>query len=113
MRIIEWIIGLPRLTRILLVAAFALAVTLSISPLVDIIYADFFFSMDTRMAPSLVTAAFGLIMYLIGWWLIVGTVGERPALKKAIFWYLSIGIFAIVFVSLLLAAGVDLLNTVD
>ena len=59
MRIIEWIIGLPRLTRILLVAAFALAVTLSISPLVDIIYADFFFSMDTRMAPSLVTAVFG------------------------------------------------------
>jgi hypothetical protein len=101
---------LPRLIRILLVALFALAVTLALSPLVDLIYDHYFFSMETRIAPALVTATFGLMMYVLGWWLIVGTVGERPAARAAMVWYFGIGVLAVVVVVYLIATGVSLLN---
>ena len=73
----------------------------------------YFFSVDTRMVPALVTTVFGLIMYLLGWWLIVGTVGEKPAVRTAIVWYLGAGLAAIILVTTLLAVGINLLNTVD
>ncbi|MBZ0302122.1 MAG: hypothetical protein K8J31_20395, partial [Anaerolineae bacterium] len=69
------IVGIPRLIRVLLVALFALAVTLSVSPLVDIIYDRHFFSVHTVMIPALVSSGLGLVMYMLGWWLMVGTVG--------------------------------------
>ena len=107
---IQRIVRLPRLARILIIALFALAVTLSLSPLVDYIYSTYFFSMETRVVPSLISAGFGLIMYLIGWWLMVGTIGERPAARTALLWYLGTGILAIVVVSILVLRGVSLMN---
>ncbi len=101
---------LPRIVRILLVALFALAVTLAVSPLSDLIYDRYFFSMETRIAPALATAVIGLVMYLFGWWLMVGTVGERPAARPAVVWYFGVGVLAVVIVGYLVVSGVSLFN---
>ena len=106
-----FIIELPRLVRIVLVALFGLAVTLSLSPLVDLIYDRYFFSVNTVMVPALVSSAFGLAMYMVGWWLVVGTVGEKPEKRTAILWYVAVGLAAVVVVVVLTALGVSILNT--
>ena len=109
-RLVVLIVRWPRLVRILVVALFALAVTLALSPLVDYIYDRYFFSMETRIVPALVTSGFGLLMYLLGWWLLVGTVGERPAARIALLWYIGTGLVAVVVVSILVFRGVSLVN---
>jgi hypothetical protein len=101
---------LPRLARIGLVALFALAITLALSPLIDVIYDRYFFSTQTLIAPALVTTACGLIMYLLGWWLMVGTVGEKPPVRPALVLYFGIGLLAVVVVTYLLITGVSLIN---
>ena len=101
---------LPRLVRILLVGLFALAVTLALSPLVDLIYDRYFFSAQTVIIPALVTATFGLLTYMLGWWLLVGTVGERPEARAVTVWYFGIGVLAVVVVVYLILTGVSLLN---
>ncbi len=101
---------LPRLVRILLVGVFALAVTLSLSPLVDLIYDRYFFSAQTVIVPALVTATVGLIAYMLGWWLMVGTVGEQPEARAAMVWYFGIGVLAVIIVAYLILTGVSLLN---
>lgn len=101
---------LPRLVRILLVGLFALAVTLALSPLVDLIYDHYFFSTQTVIVPALVTATIGLITYMLGWWLMVGTVGEQPEARAAMLWYFGIGVLAVVIVVYLILTGVSLLN---
>lgn len=118
-RVVNAIIGLPRLVRILLVALLALMVTLAISPMVDEIYFNTLFTpiydlspSVARVLPSLVTAAVGLTMYTLGWWLIVGTVGESPQARLAILWYVGVGILALVVVVILIIRGVTLLNFV-
>jgi hypothetical protein len=108
--LLNGVIQLPRLARILLCALFALAVTLAFSPLIDYLYDRYFFDMNTVIVPALVTATLGLITYMIGWWLLVGTVGERPAVRTALVWYLGIGLLAVAVVVYLIASGVSLLN---
>ena len=107
-----WIVRWPRLVRILIVALFALAVTLALSPLVDYLYDRFFFSMETRMVPSLVSASFGLLMYLVGWMLMVGTVGEEPEARVALLWYIGTGVAAMLVVGILVVRGVSLVNII-
>jgi hypothetical protein len=109
-RLANHIVALPRLVRVLLAALFGLCVTLSLSPLIDLIYDRYFFSMETRMAPALVSSAFGLVMYMLGWWLMVGTVGERPGPRLAVLWYVGTGVFAVTAVTVLIIFGVHLLN---
>jgi hypothetical protein len=104
------IAALPRLARMLLVALFALAVTLAVSPLVDLIYDRYFFSVDTVLVPALISAGFGLLMYLLGWWLMVGTVGEPLAARPALVWYVGMGFAAVGVVLYLIVIGVNLLN---
>ena len=101
---------LPRILRIVLVAVFGLAVTLALSPLVDLIYSQYFFSMSTRILPSFISGGIGLASYAIGWWLMVGTVGERPIARIALLWYFGSGILAIVVVVFLIVRGVTLVN---
>lgn len=112
-RLVSRIVHLPRVIRVLIVGIFALAVTLAVSPLVDVIYDRYFFSTDTLMAPALVTAFLGLGMYLIGWWLIVGTVGETPPAHIRVLWYFGVGTGAVVIVTMLIILGIRLLNFVD
>jgi hypothetical protein len=108
-RLAEYILGLARLLRILLVVTLALFATLALSPIVDEIYIRFFFSMETRAIPYLISMTFGLLMYLIGWQLIVGTVGERLEYRKIMIWYLAVAGLSVLMVGVwfirLLALG--------
>ncbi len=104
-RLIERIIHLPRLTRIVLAAVFALAVTLVISPIVDGIYLANFFDVNTREAPAFFSTALGVVFYLVGWRLIIGYAGAVLPAKKAVLWYLGVGILACVLVVVLVIYG--------
>ena len=105
-RVLAW----PRFVRILMCGLFALAVTLALSPLVDEIYLRFFFSEQTVLIPSLVSSTFGLLMYMLGWWLVIGTVGETPPARGSVLAYLALGLLAILVVVFLILRGVSLLN---
>lgn len=87
-------IALPRLVRIVLVAIFALGWVLLLFAPVDMIYFYNFFSMDTRILPSYVSAGIGLLVYFIGWYLLVGTIGQRlqPKLSSGIYIVLGVGV---------------------
>lgn len=114
------ILQLPRLARVVLVALLALVVTLALSPMVDEVYFRLVFDTVTvfsvwlaRVLPALLTAAVGLTMYMVGWWLIVGTVGETPAPRPAVLWYFGVGLLALVVVAFLLIRGVSLVNFIN
>ncbi len=109
-QLINRLVALPRVARVLIVALFALMVTLALSPLVDTIYLTYFYSYETRIIPSLVSASFGLVVYVIGWWLMVGTLGERPIARIALLWYCGTGLLALLVVVFLLLRGVTLLS---
>ena len=109
-QIINRLVRLPRVARALIVMFFALMVTLALSPLVDAIYLTYFYQYETRVVPSLVSAAFGLTVYVIGWWLMVGTLGERPIARIALLWYCGIGVLAMLVVVFLILRGVTLLT---
>jgi hypothetical protein len=111
-RLIDWILGLPRILRIVIAAGFALCVTLALSPLVDFVYVAYFLNPQTVIVPSLVSAAFGLGMYVLGWRFLIGTVGEKPESRLFVLWYITLGLMAIVVVAILIVRGVTLLNFV-
>jgi predicted cation transporter len=91
--------------RILLVSFFALATTLAVFPVVDEAYFRFLYNDATRLLPSLVSVGVGIIMYIWGWRLIIGTIGEAQPVRLAAFWYLVIGILAVLLVIGLLVQG--------
>ncbi|MBZ0290717.1 MAG: hypothetical protein K8I30_24035 [Anaerolineae bacterium] len=109
-RWIERMLHLPRFVRVVLCAVLALAVTLALSPLIDEIYLRFFFSSQTVIVPALISAAFGLLMYMLGWWLVIGTVGEMPPIRMGVLWYIVVGLLAVSVVVILVFRGVTLLN---
>lgn len=111
-RSIDWILNLPRIVRIMIATAFALCVTLALSPMIDMIYMDFFFSPGTVIMPSLVSAAFGLGMYVLGWRFLIGTVGEKPQVRLFILWYFALGLMALAVVAILIVRGVTIINFV-
>jgi hypothetical protein len=104
-RFVNWIIQLPRLTRIALAAVFALALTLVITPLVDEFYIANFYDVETREAPALFSTALGVVFYLLGWRLIIGFAGEAPAANRAVAWYLGVGALACALVVILVVFG--------
>jgi hypothetical protein len=116
-RLVMSVINLPRPVRFGLVALLALSVTLALSPMVDEIYFNLLFDSLAgtslslaRLLPSLITASIGLVMYTIGWWLIVGTVGETPQARRAILWYVTIGLLALLVVIILIIRGATLVH---
>ncbi|GAB4510453.1 MAG: hypothetical protein OHK0046_07310 [Anaerolineae bacterium] len=98
--LVRAVLSLPRLIRILIAGVFALATVLAVSPIVDEIYLLFFYSPATALVPSLISAALGVMMYLIGWQMIVGTVGEPKRAPRGVLWYFGIGLFALLIVGL-------------
>lgn len=102
---VRWFLDRPRGIRILLVSLFALAATLALFPITDELYIRFLFDESTRLLPSVVSVGFGIVMYIGGWWLVVGTVGEERPVRPLIFWYLIIGILATLLVIGLLIQG--------
>lgn len=104
-RLIQWMIHLPRLTRIVLAAVFALAVTLALTPIVDRIYLESFYNPDTRIIPALITTVAGLAFYVFGWRTIIGYVGETPPARREVFWYFIVGTVACLIVIVLTVFG--------
>ncbi len=109
-QLIERVLHWPRFLRVLLCGLFALSVTLALSPLIDEIYLRFFFSAQTVIVPSLISSAFGLVMYVLGWWLVIGTLGETPPVRGGVLAYLALGLLALIVVVFLVLRGVSLLN---
>ena len=99
---------LPRLVRIVLVAMFALGWVLALFPLIDGIYIDYFFDMETRQWPAYISAGIGLMIYMIGWYLLIGTVGRAPKPKLINGLFLCLCIGALVFVATLMIHGIML-----
>lgn len=104
-RWVRAVLRLPRVARIALVAVFALAVTFALSPVIDAVYLRYFFTETTRVLPSLVAAMAGLVMYALGWILVVGTVDETLPERVAILWYIGLGLLAVMLVVIMLLAG--------
>ncbi len=100
---VEIILGLPRLARIILVIIPTFAAVVVLQPLIDTIYLRYFFSMETRDAAALVTAAVALVVFLIGWLLVVGNAGETPPVRRSVRVYLYLAIALVLFAVLWLA----------
>jgi len=107
---LEFVVRLPRLVRILIVAFFALMVVTAVFPLVDHLYIRFFFTAESVMAPSFITMAIGGLFYIWGWFVYVGTVGINPSAQKAILWYFVVGGVVTAIVLGLLIYGIFDLN---
>jgi hypothetical protein len=107
---------LPRWLRILLAGIFAISLTTVLFPLVDYIYIVYFLTPDTRILPSFVSAGAGLVMYLTGWYLMVGTTGDARAEQvwrhPTLLIYLISG-FCMVFVAIgLIIQGISMTDMV-
>jgi hypothetical protein len=111
LRGVRSLLGLPRLVRIAIAALFALTVTVALGPIIDNIYLQFFFSDATRLLPTLAAAGVGLVMYVLGWMLLVGTVGEAGSVRWAVIWYLVIGLLSICLIITQVVLGFTIINT--
>lgn len=91
---LETILSLPRILRMGLVILPTFAVVVILQPIIDMIYLRYLFTLETRSAASLITAAVALVYFLAGWLLIVGNVGERPPERRIAraYLYVSIGV---------------------
>jgi hypothetical protein len=101
----ERVLRLPRALRVLIAAVFALVATLLLTPIIDLIYVENFFDRSTTLLPALVACAIGMVVYVIGWRLIIGTVGETPIVRPATLIYLIVGVLALSLVVLLVVYG--------
>ena len=100
-KILRW----SRLRRIVTVAIFSVAATTAIFPLVDRIYLTQFYNESTRMIPSFVSVSVGIIVYGVGWFLLVGTRGEQRPERIAVLLYVIAGILIVLFVLSLILGG--------
>ncbi len=101
-KVLSW----PRGVRIALVAGLSLVITLISTPLIDAAYIRFFFQPETVILPSLVSVGAGLVMYLLGWKTVIGTVGELPRSDSGALWYLILGVVSLLVAVVLLITGV-------
>lgn len=91
----ERVLGLPRSFRIFIAVLVAIAVVVVVRPVIDDIYLREFFSDDTRMLPALVATALGAVVYVLGWYAIVGWVGDERTARPLVLWYLGFGIIVV------------------
>jgi hypothetical protein len=109
-RWMQRVLNLSRIKRILFVGGVALLTGVVAQPVVDAVYLNFFYDPRTVVVPSIVTAIVVLIVYLIGWQLVVGTVGESKTPRPPVLWYL-IGALLITITALLWIARLLLLHS--
>lgn len=103
--LVRKILGWSRGIRIVLITLLSMGVTAAVFPLVDLIYIRGFFDENTRILPSFVTAGIGIIMYGLGWWLLVGIRGEQRPERIGILIYVFVGILAMLLVFILIITG--------
>jgi hypothetical protein len=103
----RWVVSLHRGIRIVMVFICALAVTSALSPLVDYLYLSYMYSLETRVLPSLVSIAVAVITFFFGWWMLVGTAGDTPVVRRGVVWYVIVGVAAVIWVVVLSAFGIS------
>jgi hypothetical protein len=103
--VVRRILNLPRPARMALVALFGLAATFAIFPLVDSVYLRFLFNEQTRQIPAYVSVGAGLVMYVLGWRLVVGTAGEEQLVRPTVLWYCVVGFAMILLIIILTLFG--------
>lgn len=103
--LVQQLVDLPRSWRIVMVAMFSMAVVAALFPLVDGTYLRFFYTRSTVILPALVTAFSGLVMWGVGWWVLVGWAGEQPKARPAVLWYFIVGTVFVLLVLFLLIQG--------
>ncbi|MBC7871289.1 MAG: hypothetical protein H7Y09_10660 [Chitinophagaceae bacterium] len=91
----ERVLALPRLMRILIAAVFALAVTLDILVVFYVIDKSLINSGPIEYVPVTIATVFGLVMYVAGWQIIVGTIGMPRTAGRVVLWYLVAGTLAV------------------
>jgi hypothetical protein len=100
-RVLRW----PRALRVVIAALFALVTTLLLTPVIDLIYVDNFYNSSTVILPAFVACGIGMVVYLVGWRLIIGTVGETPVVRPATLLYLVGGVLGLALVVILVVYG--------
>ncbi|NDJ61908.1 MAG: hypothetical protein GYB67_12330 [Chloroflexi bacterium] len=110
-QVVEQIVEAPRLLRIAITLVFAFALTLALTPLVDRLYSENFFSTDTLWLPASVSTGLGVVMYVVGWRLIVGYAGTTPRPHRVILVYMGVGLACLlVNITLVTVGFFDALN---
>lgn len=97
------IINLPRIVRIALVMAFSIGVTLFLVPVFYPI--ETLANPQTSTLPLVAAVGAGVIMYGIGWRLMIGYIGERPPVRPAVLLYCLAGVIILLLTLLLLIFG--------
>ncbi|MBE2184085.1 MAG: hypothetical protein IAE89_11710 [Anaerolineae bacterium] len=111
-RAVNRIIRLPRLARIMLVSLFTLATALLLQPIIDGIYLNYFFPWEStiitdfqRQIPSLITAGMAMLMFVAGWWLLIGFTGAMPQARAAALIYFVAGVVIVFLAIMQLVSG--------
>lgn len=85
---IDRLLGLPRLTRILLITLPTIAAALLATPIVDGIYLRYFYSATTVGVPAIIIMVIALAVFIMGWVLYVGDAGVEVPERRALYWYI-------------------------
>ncbi|MCK6578082.1 MAG: hypothetical protein L6Q98_08265 [Anaerolineae bacterium] len=99
------ILSLKRYQRIGLVMVYSIGLTLLLMPMVDNVYLSYFFSAQTVLVPALLSAGAGVIMYAVGWRLMIGYVGELPPERASVVIYVLMGTVILLMVITLVVIG--------
>lgn len=99
--VMQGVLNLPRIVRIFVTALCALGFGAAIIQIIYTIYLQYFFSVTTYFIPTIIAFGAGVGSYVIGWYLIVGSVGEKPAERMAVFWYLFGSLMAVIIAVIL------------
>lgn len=107
LRLTQRIIYLPRGIRILLAGGFAVALTLLVTPLgYSLLRVDFFVADSSQIfAPTAIALVSGLVLYVVGWRLMIGYAGETPTASPALLVYFLAGILICGLALLLVVIG--------
>lgn len=103
--VLQRIVALPRWARIALALAFAVSLTLLVTPIVDSIYMARFYSEGTLLLPSLISTAAGVVFYFLGWRWMVGFAGEAPKPRVALLVYFIAGVLICLVALILVVSG--------
>lgn len=95
------LLRLPRLTRILLAAVFAFAAAL----MIDRLFAASFYDANTAGSTFSISVIFGLISYVIGWWLLLGFGPQETKPRRLLPYYVVISTIFLIIGLVLLVAG--------
>jgi hypothetical protein len=117
----EALVSVPRYFRLAITGFLSIGVTFVTMPIMGWIasalttvtqdatfYLDYLFTLNPAVLNTLlfISAATGLVYYVVGWRIYVGTVGERPAATTGLIWYFWIGVVAVLVTSAWMIRGV-------